>query len=164
MADKDFTLTQDLLNEVFDYNGEVLYWKISTNGHLVGQIAGSTHSGYCCVKFCGKLYKAHRIIYLMVHGELPKYLDHVDGNPLTNKIENLRPATKSQNGFNRKINKNNLSGYKGVGLDKSTGKWRARCWVMGKVHTIGYFDDVEVAAEAVKSARIRLHGDYARHQ
>lgn len=164
MADKHFRLTRDLLNEVFEYNGEILYWKISTNGHKVGQIAGSTYSGYCCVKFNGKLYKAHRLIYLMVYGELPEFIDHIDGNSLNNKIDNLRPATKAENGFNRKINSNNTSGHKGVGWDKQSGKWKARCWVNKKMHTIGLFATIEEAADAIKSARIKLHGDYARHQ
>ena len=164
MADKDFALTRELLNEVFFYDGERLFWKMPTRGHSVGQVAGSTYSGYCCIKYKNKLYKAHRLIYLMVHGELPEFIDHIDGNPLNNRIDNLRPATKAENGFNRKINSNNTSGHKGVGWDKQAKKWKARCWENKKMHTIGFFDTIEQAADAIKSARIKLHGDYARHQ
>ena len=162
MGDTDFTLTKDLLNEVFDYNGKTLYWKISTRGHRVGQEAGSITSGYYYVKFNNKLYKAHRLIYLMVHGVLPDLIDHIDGNPLNNAIENLRPATKSQNGFNRKLNSNSSTGVKGVGWDKQSGKYKARCWVQKKMHTIGFLDSIEEAADALKSARTQLHGEYAR--
>jgi hypothetical protein len=163
MDKTDFTLTKDLLNEVFDYNGETLYWKISTKGHRVGQEAGSVASGYYCVKFNNKLYKAHRLIYLMVHGVLPDLIDHVDGNPLNNKIENLRAATKAENGFNRKINKNSSTGVKGVSWDGQSKKYKARCWVNKKVHTLGLFNTIEEAAIVVKSARERLHGEFARH-
>ena len=160
MANIDFKVLHDL----FEYRDGVLYWKVATRGHKVGQIAGSTASRYCCIKYQGKLYKAHRLIYLMMHGELPQFIDHIDNNPLNNKIENLRPTTKAQNGFNRKINSNNSSGYKGVGWDKQAKKWKARCWVNKKTHNIGFFDTIEEAADAIKSARIELHGDYARHQ
>ena len=163
MADSNFTLTADLLKEVFEYDGKDLFWKIPTKGHKIGQKAGSTYSGYCCIKFNGKLYKAHRLIYLMNHGELPQFIDHIDGNPLNNKIENLRPANKRENGYNRKLNANNTTGVKGVTYDIATQKYRARVWANKKVHSLGFFDTIENAKKAVESCREQLHGEFARH-
>ena len=50
------------------------------------------------------------------------YVDHRDGDGLNNCRSNLRPATKSQNGGNRGLNKNNKSGYKGVHWETCTKK------------------------------------------
>ena len=119
-------ITKEYLHELFEYKDGELYWKIT---HRAGQLAGSSYSGYRCIKVNGKLYKAHRLIYLMHHGELPQFLDHIDGNPLNNQLSNLRPANKSQNGFNRKMNSNSTSGHKGVSWDKQSRKWK-----IGRAH------------------------------
>ena len=163
MANADFTLTADLLKTVFEYDGNDLYWKIPTKGHKSGQKAGSTYSGYCCIKFNGKLYKAHRLIYLMQHGELPQFIDHIDGNPLNNSIANLRPATKRENGYNRKLNLNNSTEVKGVTYDAATQKFRARVWANKKVHSLGLHETIENAKKALESCREQLHGEFARH-
>ena len=47
-----------------------------------------------------KHYSYHRAIWLFVYGELPKELDHIDGNPLNNRVSNLRAVTRSENKLN----------------------------------------------------------------
>ena len=55
--------------------------------------------GYVRLRFRGKVYCAHRIIYKMFHGRDPmnKVIDHCDGNPSNNVITNLRCVTHAIN-------------------------------------------------------------------
>ena len=50
-------------------------------------------------------YRAHRVIWLLIHKKDPgeMMIDHIDGNPHNNKIDNLRVATAKQNQCNQKI-------------------------------------------------------------
>lgn len=52
-------------------------------------------------------------------------IDHIDGNPLNNKKENLRHCNRSQNLFNRKIRSDSNQKYKGI-QELPSGKFRAR--------------------------------------
>ena len=99
----------------------------------------------------------------MFHGSLPDHIDHIDGNRLNNRIENLRSASKVENGQNAKLSKANKSGFKGVSWYKASSKWAAECWVNKKKHYLGYFDTIEQATFAVKSFREQNHGLFARH-
>ena len=163
-------LTVDLLNHLFEYDKETgnLIWKIkpSSRGHSVkaGDIAGTLKShGYLCVGINYNSYRAHRLIFLMHKGYLPKTVDHINGDKLDNRIENLRAATIGQNQHNRKTNANNTSGYKGVCWNKAQKKWTARITLERKNIHLGYFANVEEAAEVVRKAREELHGSFANH-
>lgn len=89
-------------------------------------------------------------------------VDHVNGNTLDNRRCNLRTATCSQNGFNKKMLSDNSSGIKGVYVHKGTGKWTAEVRVMGKKIYLGIHTTKELALQAVIEGRIKHHGDYAR--
>jgi hypothetical protein len=163
-------LTVDLLNHLFEYDKETgnLIWKIkpSSRGHRVkvGDIAGTLKShGYLSVGINYNSYRAHRLIFLMHKGYLPKTIDHINGEKLDNRIENLRAATVGQNQHNRKTNANNTSGYKGVSWNKAQKKWTARITLERKIIHLGYFANVEEAAEVVRKAREELHGSFANH-
>lgn len=159
-------LTVDLLNHLFEYDKETgnLIWKIQQRGIRKGSIAGTIKShGYLCVGINYKSYRAHRLIFLMHKGYLPKTIDHINGDKLDNRIENLRAATVGQNQHNRKTNANNTSGYKGVSWNKGCNKWLSQIKLEGKRIHLGYFDNLEEAAEVLRKAREELHGDFAHH-
>ena len=61
-----------------------------------------------------------------------KVVDHINGNPLDNRKENLRIVTQSQNGMNQGLPSNNTSGHIGVHFNKKTNKWIAQIGVKGK--------------------------------
>jgi hypothetical protein len=158
-------ITQDYLNQLFEYRDGVLYWKVNHSGKiLIGKKAGSLNShGYFYTQITGKRYQNHRLIFLMHSGYLPKYLDHIDNNPLNNKIENLREATISQNQCNRKLDKTNTSGVKSVNWHKQANKWQVRIRINGKRKSFGLFEDLDLAELVAQEARTKYHGAFANH-
>lgn len=89
-------------------------------------------------------------------------VDHKDGDPMNNRISNLRVADFVQNQANRKLNRNSTSGYKGVSRDKSCGNWKAYIRVNGKLLHLGNFKTKELAAMAYNIAAIEHFGEFAR--
>ena len=159
-------LTVDLLKHLFKYDKETgeLRWDVKKAGVTYGAIAGCSNGrGYLVVRVNGNLYYVHRLIFLMHKGYLPKIIDHINGDKLDNRIENLRSATVGQNQHNRKTNTNNTSGYKGVCWDKAMKKWRARIKREDKSTHLGYFTNAEEADKVVRAAREELHGSFANH-
>jgi hypothetical protein len=155
-------LTQEYLLSVFEYRDGELYWKVDRRKTKVGQKAGRRKAnGYCEVRLDNKLQGTHRLIFLMTHGYLPSMVDHIDGNPSNNLIENLRGATSSQNQMNSKLPANNKSGFKGIYMSKH-GKWIVQCVKDGVNHRAGSFSDIRAAAEAMIKLREELHGEFSR--
>lgn len=160
-------LTVDLLNELFEYDKETgdLIWKACRSRRVkVGDIAGTVNSkGYIKLDVNYKKYLAHRLVFLMHKGYLPKTIDHINGNPADNRIQNLRAVTAGQNQHNRKLNKNNTSGFKGVSWHKRTKRWGACICLEGKRIYLGLFNTPEEADAVVRKAREELHGSFANH-
>jgi hypothetical protein len=110
------------------------------------------------------------MIFLYHHGYLPKVTDHIDGNRLNNRIENLRSCTQSENCLNSKHRATSTSPYKNVYLQTCSNlqpNWKQN-WVVSitanrKRKYIGSFEDVELADLVATEARDLYHGQYARH-
>ena len=137
-------LTVDLLNELLEYDKETgdLLWKVRKAKRVkVGDIAGYIEStGYKRFTINAKSYLVHRIVFLMHKGYLPKTIDHINGDRLDNRIENLRAVTANQNQHNRKLNSNNTR----LALKESAGKKHTKSWsasirLEGKQINVGYF-------------------------
>lgn len=156
-------LTQEYLNSIFHYNNGELFWKkrLSIRVFVGKKVGFLDKTGYTYTRIKTKIYGIHRIIYAMHNGYMPFIVDHVDKNPLNNCIENLRPATKSQNAMNSKIQKNNKSGVKGVCWHKHAKKWHARIVVKGKCKSIGLFKNLIDAELAVQKIRKKMHMEFA---
>lgn len=162
MADIDSTL----LHEYFEYcNGE-LYNKKPRQRVKLGQKLGyiTDSDGYVKLGFKGKYYLAHRIIFMMFHGYIPKQIDHIDGNPANNLIGNLREASNTENSQNSKKRLKNTSGFKNVHWRKDRSKWRVDIVINGKYTHFGSFDDIELADLVAQEARDKYHGKFARHK
>lgn len=101
----------------------------------------------------------HRIILDAAPGE---QVDHINGNRLDNRRENLRITSQQQNTFNSGLKSNNKSGYKGVMLRKDTKRWSASITHNYKEIMLGCFDTKEEAAEAYNRKAVELFGEYAR--
>lgn len=87
-------------------------------------------------------------------------VDHIDGDGLNNRRNNLRIATHAQNIANQKVSKNNSTGYKGVVKDGN--KYRARIGHKGQDIHIGVYPTAELAARAYDEQALRLFGEFAR--
>ncbi len=154
-------LAADLLHELLEYRDGELYWKQSGKSRQMGRPAGGINGdGYRRIKINRKLYAVHRLVWVM-HGNNPvPFVDHINGDVLDNRIENLRAATHSQNCMNRRVRFDSRSGVKGVNLRK--GKWYGCVTLNYKVYPAGYFDRKEDAIAAVDNLRKELHGEFAR--
>jgi hypothetical protein len=158
-------LTQDLLHELFEYRDGDLIRKVSTSTRApVGSVAGyASRDGYRRITINRKKYKAHRLVFLMHHGYLPQFIDHIDNERSNNRIENLRPATHGENLCNQAIASHNTSGFKGVSWNKQHKKWYVQVQKDGKKHDGGYHDTAEEANQAAIKLREKLHGEFVRH-
>ena len=163
---KENLISQELLHEIFEYRDGHLYWKNPTNNKIrADRRAGNIiDTGYVRVGLLGTTFRIHRLIYLMFHGHLPKILDHINGNKLDNRIENLRPATYSQNCSNSVKQKRNTSGIKNIYWSKKMRKWTVIIGSDKKLKYFGSYASIEEAAEVAKQKRTELHKEFARHE
>lgn len=59
-------------------------------------------------------------------------VDHINGDTLDNRRCNLRICTHAENMANRKIHRDNTSGYRGVYWSKERNMWRVQIYINGK--------------------------------
>ena len=160
MAD-DYKLFYEYLT--YDPKLGRLYWKKSPSHNVkLGSEANSVDAkGYGRVMLKKKAYKTHRVCWLLYYGHWPKsMLDHCNGNPIDNRIENLREVNWNQNACNRAKIEGKTSKYKGVCIQ---GKyWASLICKNGKQKRIGYFTSEKEAALAYNMQAEKLFGPYAR--
>src|SRR4051812_10110856 len=119
---KDNHLSHERLLELLYYYPEtgIFRWKVHRRPQSPpGTIAGCYQSKKRVqrIELEGKAYLAHRLAWLYVHGVWPEdQIDHINGNPSDNRIENLRLANNSQNQANRPAKSNNSTGYRGISM------------------------------------------------
>jgi hypothetical protein len=154
----------DYLINHYRYNdGKIIIVNHSQKRRINTVLNGSLkRDGYISVSILNQSFKEHRVIFLLVHGYLPEYIDHINQNKVDNRIENLRPATTSQNMGNvRKFKKNPTSKFKGVSFHKIEGKWISHIRFKDKLTHIGYFKNEEDAAREYDKKAIELFGTFA---
>lgn len=104
------------------------------------------------------LCRMHHLILPLKKGYM---VDHINGNRLDNRRNNLRLVTKSQNMMNRGLQKNSKSGYMGVSWHKKTKSWRAYIKKDRKQIYLGLYDTKIQAAKAYNEAAKEYHGEFA---
>ncbi len=165
-------LNREELHRLFHYENGKLLWKIRQSRRVhIGDEAGHFDARkwkkgmkvYRNVCVNGVLVGAHRVIYTMLAGEITDgmEIDHIDGNGLNNRIENLRLATHTQNARNRRSSGNNTSGFKGVSWQKSDRKWVAKIGFEGRRLYLGCFDTPQEAHAAYMAASLQYHAEFS---
>lgn len=155
-------LTVERLRELlaYDANTGEFTWRVSCKGTNAGDRAGTdSDEGRRHITIGYASFKAHRLAWFYIYGTWPKRLiDHINGNPADNRIENLREATVRENMYNqRRAHKHNKTGVLGVQWRPTRNKFRARIVVAGKEIHLGHFDTVEKAQAAYLEAKHTHH-------
>lgn len=114
--------------DIFYYDVEspsFLSWKIDHYKIKAGDnVKCDKGNGYIRIHYRRKSYVAHRIIVTLFGFDVDgKVVDHIDGNPFNNLIENLRVVSQKENRRNSKIRKDNTSGYSGIKFFENKRHW-----------------------------------------
>ena len=154
-------VTQERLKTLLDYDPEtgLFRWKSKAvrNGAHGGRAGNTRPKGYVCIRIDGRLYMAHRLAWLYVHGMMPtQQIDHINQIKSDNRIDNLREASPSQNGQNRsKPRRDNKAGF--LGVQRKGNRWIALIGVNGKQQYLGMFATPEAAHQAYQKAKAEAH-------
>jgi hypothetical protein len=152
-----------------NYSYDPLTGHVSKDGKIVGRgranyilISVNTEDPIYLNMQCS--LPAHRVAWYLTYVDWPEQeIDHIDGDGKNNKLANLRLATLSQNGYNRrKTTRKCSSQYKGVYYSIKTKKWLASIKRDEKIIRLGSFSTELEAAQVYDEAAIRLHGEFAR--
>lgn len=157
-------ITHEELTKLLNYDSEsgLFTWKVNRGGRKIGDIAGTTDNyGYILITVNTKMYKAHRLAWFYCFQEWPENdIDHINGLPYDNKLDNLRDAIHANNIRNRvRKNKNNTSGFTGVSKTKHDRYEAFITFNQKKIH-LGLFNTAEEASNARKLKAQELLGEY----
>lgn len=165
----------DYLHECFIYQDGCLIWKKRPESHFRTKRAFSMWNSKCGGKIAGRImrgksqyiqvgldgirYLAHRIILAMHKVEIPEVVDHINGDGLDNRLENLRAATQRQN------TKNN-SGWRDKAIrpgvfERKNGRFTANIRIDGKQTSLGFFDTLKDAEKAREIAEKKFYGVFS---
>ncbi len=118
-------------------------WSTNNRGYVYGVVNGSR-------------FAIHRLI---VNCPSKKQVDHINGDRLDNRKQNLRICTNSQNHQNKPKTKRNTSGYKGIRFKR--GRWHAHITLNRKQKHLGAFDHKMEAVHAYDAAAKKYFGEFA---
>lgn len=170
---------------MFDYNADtgVLSWRERSassfnvgkshttehqatlwNSRWAKKPVGNRQGSYLKAWVSGDQHLVHRIIWKMAHGEAPDYIDHIDGDTMNNRIENLRSVPHAVNMKNKALYKNNSSGVSGVAYRERDKVWEAAIGVDGARFQIGSYKTREeaVAVRAAYEVFLEYHANHGR--
>lgn len=102
-------------------------------------------------------YKAHQVAWFYCYGYWPEGVDHINGIPSDNRLENLREVGQDHNNKNQRLSSHNKTGIAGVYWDKNRGKWAAKISVNNKSKALGRFTDFFEACCARRKAELEFN-------
>ena len=152
---------EDLRNLLTYYPETGLFvWRHDKGRGRAGMVAGSRDSkGYVVMSLDHKMYKAHRLAWLYVHGVWPQgQIDHINGDKADNRIANLRDVTQSQNLINRPEMKRRDPLPRGVRRDR--GRFQAYINRDGKQVYLGSFATPDEAQAVFMATAAKEYGEF----
>ena len=178
---------QTILRQIFVYDPETgkLWWKNRPatsfrgtskrsaehqakvfNARFAGKeaLASPARNGYLRGSINNELFYAHRVIYKMIYGTDPDDIDHENGNRTDNRQKNLVSKSRSENLRNRRLSRNNTSGYHGVSYSKRHKLWSVSIYADGKHIHLGWFKEKSEAIAERKAAELKMgyHPNHGR--
>ena len=146
-------MKRETILKYFDYDkqkGQVM-WKFHENPSvrtkLIGKEAGCVNKAsppYRYLELNGEAFPLHVLIFILEKNYRPFQIDHVNGNSLDNRIENLKACS------NQNINQRNRQSHRngrlpGCYFCKCTNRWRAQVRIDNKIKHLGRYDTEEQA-------------------
>lgn len=144
---KHINLTQDKYTIVDDEDYEYLNqwkWCINSNGYAIRSEKGK-----------------HILMHKVIINDKSN-VDHINGDRLDNRRNNLRLATHKENMRNKNKINNTSSKYKGVTYNKRAKKWKSQITIDKNCIYLGLFENEVDAAKAYNIKAIELFGDFAK--
>ena len=167
----DYSKIKELYFPIHGYDG---YYEVSNFGNVrnskttgrILKLQNHYKDGYKIVDLhkdsnrCTKT--VHRLVAsaFLPNPDAKTCVDHIDGDRTNNNLENLRRATHQENTFNRKLDKRNTTGIKGVCFDKRINKWKSSISIDGKLKCIGCYDDIQDAINARVTKAREIYKDF----
>lgn len=147
-----FPAARDAIAWNAKFSGKTALISLSPKGYRQGRIFNIS-------------FLAHRVIYAIHHGEWPSdQIDHINGDKLDNRIDNLRSVSRKENMRNLPMPRSNTSGVMGVGWSKQYKNWEAQIKVDRRRVYLGRFAKFEDAVAARKAAEVEFgyHDNHGR--
>jgi len=152
-------MTKSELFENVTYNPDTgLFTRLRKTAHnaVIGKPIGTVaKNGYVVIRIGNKLYYAHRLAWLYMTGEFPKYtVDHINRNRTDNKWGNLRDVDGATNA-------QNTAHGRGRHFHKPSGRFKSSICVNYKQVHLGYYSTADGAEHAYLAAKQRYHNQGA---
>jgi len=151
----------------YDAASGLLTWRVKRKAANKGGRAGRVGPrGYAQVGFNRVYYAVHRVAYFLATGLQPSIVDHINGDPFDNRLENLRASNPTRNQQNRALDKRNSTGISGVRFlhQLKSPSWNAGIGINGKFVHLGSFPTLFDAVCARRSSENKFFGSYSSNR
>jgi hypothetical protein len=150
---RDLDIDQLRNDFTFDAEKGQLYWTASQplNNHKHKPAGRIGNRGYVCIKYRGRDWLAHVLIWTLLKGELPRLeIDHIDRNKANNRPENLREVTHAENMSNiPRASRNRAIGITYVSRSQ---KWQSQITLNGTTKYLGTYSSKNEALASYRAA------------
>ena len=150
------TLTQETLRSIIHYDPETGDFTRKT-----GEIARTTmNTRYREISIQNHKWLAHRLAFLYMIGEVPKFVDHINQLKGDNRWCNLRACSHKENMRNTKVRKNSITQVRNVRKHIRSGLYHVVLKIDGVRKSFGYYKDLETAAIVAEQSRNHYYGNF----